>query len=341
MTHARIGRKIPPSFSLDIDLPIADVTALYGPPGAGKSLILESLAGFARPDSGRILLDDAILFDAESGVNVPPRRRGIAWVGSADALFPHLTLEQNLKFAARRFPRLERHRRAAEALERFQLSAAAKTRPVGLTAAQRLRGAAARALAGSPKMLLLDDCGWEETLLREIRAGFAGPIVLVTRNLDLCCSLAATLVLLDSGRIVQRGAARDVLDQPDSVEAARLLGIPNLLQGTIAALDPGRNTSRIEFERFSLNAPYIKGHFRGDQIWVAADPGDLRLHSGDAPSPLNAIAAELVRISPRVQSVRLEFVGPLVVEISRQQYERQRDNKSWQIEFPAEALKIL
>jgi len=80
MTHARVTKKIAPAFSLDVDLPLAGITALFGPSGSGKTLLLETIAGFVAPDAGRILLDDVILFDAESRVNVPPRRRnGQAW----------------------------------------------------------------------------------------------------------------------------------------------------------------------------------------------------------------------------------------------------------------------
>lgn len=341
MTHARVTRKIPPGLSLDLDLPLAGVTALFGPPGSGKTLFLETLAGFATPDAGRILLDDIILFDAESRVNVQPRRRRVAYVGQQDSLFPHMTLEQNLKFAAQRFPRLERHRRVTEILERFQLAPSAKARPDDLTAAQKLRGAVARALASEPKLLLLDDRDFDEPILREIRAATAAPLVLVTRNLDLCCAAADTLVLLDAGRIARRGAPREVIDHPDSVEAARLLGIANLLQGTISALDPGRNTSRIDFEHFSLNGPYIPGHFRGDRIWVAIDARDVRVHRGDLTAPPNAVPAQLVRASHRAHTVELEFAGPLFAEASREVYAGERDNKSWQLEFPPEALKIL
>ncbi len=252
-----------------------------------------------------------------------------------------MTLEQNLKFAAQRFPRLERHRRVTEILERFQLAPSAKARPDDLTAAQRLRGAVARALASEPKLLLLDDRDFDEPILREIRAATAAPLVLVTRNLDLCCAAADTLVLLDAGRIARRGAPREVIDHPDSVEAARLLGIANLLQGTISALDPGRNTSRIDFEHFSLNGPYIPGHFRGDRIWVAIDARAVRVHRGDLTAPPNALPAQLVRASHRAHTVELEFAGPLFAETSREVYAGERDNKSWQLEFPPEALKIL
>jgi ABC-type sulfate/molybdate transport systems ATPase subunit len=341
MTHARVARKIPPSLSLDVDLPLAGVTALYGPPGAGKTLLLNLIAGFGKPDSGRILLEDTILFDGESRVHVPPRRRGIACIGSHDSLFPHLSLEQNVKFAAHRLPRLERHRRTAEILERFQLAACARLRPSDLTETQKLRAETARALAGEPRLLLLDERCFDEPLVREIRAATAAPILLVTRSLDLCCAAADTLVLIEDGRVVQRGAPRDVLDHPQSLAAARLAGIANLMEGTIAALDPGRNTSRIDFERFSLNGPYIPGHFRGDRVWAAIEARDLRVHPGALAPPPNAVPAELARISHRAHTVQLEFAGPLFAEVSREHFAAQRDNKSWQIEFPVEALKIL
>lgn len=103
MTHARIGKNIRPDFSLDVNFAIgAGVTAIYGPAGAGKTVLLESIAGLVRPDSGRILLEDVILFDAASGVHVPPRLRQCAYIGQTEALFPHMTLRRNLMFAARR-----------------------------------------------------------------------------------------------------------------------------------------------------------------------------------------------------------------------------------------------
>ena len=341
MTHARLAYKIPPSFSLDVDLPLEGVTALYGPAGAGKTLLLNLIAGFVKPDSGRILLADTLLFDAESRVHVSPRRRAIAFIGSDDSLFPHLSLEQNVKFAAHRLPRLERHRRVSEILDRLQLSPCARLRPHDLSQAQKLRAETARALAGEPRLLLLDERSFDEPLLREVRAGTCAPILLVTRDLDLCCTLADTLVLLETGRVVQRGAPRDVLDHPQSLAAARLAGIANLLEGTIAALDPGRNTSRIELARFSLNGPYLPGHFRGDRVWVAIEARDLRVRPGGGPAPSNAVPAELARISHRTHTVQLEFAGPLFAEMSREDYAAQRDNKSWQVEFPVEALKIL
>ena len=280
MTHARIV-----SQKLDIDLHLPDgITALHGPPGAGKTAILEAIAGFTRPQSGRILIDDAIVFDAESKVNLPPRRRRCGWVGARDALFPHLTARQNLLFAAGRWARLERTKRVAEMLERFELADALELRPRDLTPPRRLRTEVARALITEPKLLLVDDRGagsGAEEVLRLVRDTFDGPVLWATGRLDLCYSSADRLALLEGGRVVGYGPAREVIEHPQSVEAARLVGISNLYPATIASLDPGRNQSRLECADFVLSGPYLKGHFKGDRVWVGIRAEDVRVHAGE------------------------------------------------------------
>jgi molybdate transport system ATP-binding protein len=339
MTHARFTKKDSLGFCLDIDFPITPgITALYGPPGSGKTLLLDTIAGFSTPDSGRILLDDTILFDAQSRVNVPPRRRNCGYIFQQDALFPHLTVRQNLVFPAKRWPRLERHRRVSEMLDRFQLKEAASARPHEVTAAERLRCSIARALIAEPKLLLIDDRSLDEQLVLQVRQAFPAPILLVAGDLDLCRAVADQLVILDAGRIAQRGAPRDVLDAPASVEVARLLGIPNVFQGSIAALDPGRNSSRLEFDGYALTAPYIRGHFRGDRIWIAVAAADLRVHSESRP---DCVSVQLLRASHRTRSVRLEFSHGIFADLSPEEFAGRRDNKDWWVEFPPEAIRIL
>ena len=339
MTHARIGTR-----SLEIDLPLPDgITAMYGPAGAGKTATLEAIAGFARPELGRILIDDAIVFDAESRVNLAPRRRRCGWVGWRDALFPHMTVRQNLLFAAGRWARLERTKRVAEMLERFGLADALEMRPRDLTLARRLRTEVARALITEPKVLLVDDRGAEgadEALLRLVRTAFDGPVLWVTGRLDLCYSSAVQLALIEGGRVVGHGAAREVMERPESMEAARLAGISNVYAATIAGLDPGRNQSRLECADFVLTGLYLKGHFKGDRVQVGIRAEDVRVHSGELEPDINYVPVQLVRMTERPRSVRLEFAGGVVAEISREQYARQKDNRVWQVEFPPAALRV-
>ncbi len=336
MTHARVIRQ-----TLDVDLPLPPgITALAGPPTAGKTLLLDIIAGFATADAGRILIDDAIVFDAASRVNLPARRRRCAYIPARESLFPHMTVRQNLMFAAGRWARLERHKRVAEMLDRFELSDAVEKFPRDIPPARRLRAEIARALMTEPRALLIDDRGPDESILRILPAAFNGATLLVTADFDLCYTVAAHLALLEAGRLVQRGAARDTIEHPESLEAARLLGIANLFPATISTLDPGRNQSRIECETFVLTAPYLKGHLKGDRVWVAIRAEDVRVHSGELEAGVNFIPSSLARTSERPRAICLEFAAGITAELPRESFERQKDNRSWQVEFPPAALRV-
>ncbi|HUJ24154.1 MAG TPA: ATP-binding cassette domain-containing protein [Bryobacteraceae bacterium] len=357
MIQARISKRFPPGpesagFSLEIQLQAGPgVTALFGPSGAGKTLTLDAIAGFTRPDTGRILLDDQILFDAAARVNLRPQERHCGYVFQNYALFPHMTLRENLLFAADRQPRLERHRRVNEMLERFHLSDVSGRRPHEVSGGQKQRCSIARALIGSPKLLLLDEPvrGLDAPLraelydlLRNIRADFKIPILLVTHDLEECFELAEEMLIVREGRVVQSGPPRKIQEQPANVEVARLMGISNLFEAEITALDPGRNTSRVRFQNYEIAGRYFPGHLLGDRVWLCVRAEDLRVarHNGSRPE-LNQVPAKLLRISDRPQSVRLEFAGDISVELSRQEYERQKENKDWLVEFPPSALKVL
>src|SRR5579872_7501246 len=211
-------------FSLDLEFrAAAGITVLFGPSGAGKTLTLDSIAGFVRPDEGRVLVDDQILFDAASGVCLAPRARHCGYVFQNYALFPHMTLRKNLEFALDRSPRLERHKQVTRMLEQFHLTEVAGRRPHELSGGQKQRCSIARALIGAPKLLLLDEParGLDAplraelyTVLRQVRADFGTPILLVTHDLDECFELGDEMLVLREGRLVQSGTPRKVLEQP-------------------------------------------------------------------------------------------------------------------------------
>jgi len=176
MIQARIRKRFPPGagsigFFLDVELEAGPgVTVLFGPSGAGKTLTLDSVAGFVRPDEGRILLDDGILFDGATGVHLPARVRRCGYVFQNYALFPHMTLRKNLEFAVENLPGLERRRKVNEMLDRFHLADVAGRRPYELSGGQKQRCSIARALVGSPRALLLDEParGLDATLRDEL-----------------------------------------------------------------------------------------------------------------------------------------------------------------------------
>ena len=332
MTHARLSCRRA-SFSLQAEFSIgAGVTALLGPAGSGKSLILELIAGFTRAESGRILVQDAILFDAEAGVNLAPRRRRCAHVSSRDTLFPHLSVRDNLMFAASQFAQLERHKRIAEISAHFALDD---------TPASRVAARIARAILSEPRLLLIDECGMTERLLQRTLEAFPGPILLVTADLDLCHACDSQLVLLEGGVILQSGPAREVIDAPVSPAAATLLGFDNIFPASVSALDPGRNSSLLDAGPFALTGPYLPGHFNGDRVQVAVRARDLRVHSGAIQAGTNCVPLELISASEGVRTVRLHLAHGIGAELAREQWGRRRDNQKWQVEFPPAALRVL
>jgi ABC-type Fe3+/spermidine/putrescine transport system ATPase subunit len=179
-------------------------------------------------------------------------------------------------------------------------------------------------------------------LVRTVQGDLEIPILLATQNLEECLQLADQMLLLRDGRIAQSGRPREILEQPVSVEVARLLGIANLFQAEITALDPGRNTSRLRFQEYELTGTYFPGHLRGDRVWLCVRAGDLRVMGRNGARPeANQVPAKLLRVSDTRQSVQLEFSGAITVELAPQEFERQKDNKEWLVEFPPAALRVL
>jgi molybdate transport system ATP-binding protein len=356
MMQARIRKGFAPgpesaSFSLDIDFQAAGgFTALFGPSGSGKTLTLDSIAGFVRPDQGRILLDDQILFDGASGVHLAPRARHCGYVFQNYALFPHMTLRQNLEFAVERLPRLERHRKVNEMLEKFHLTDVSGRRPYQLSGGQKQRCSIARALIAAPRLLLLDEPtrGLDAPLraelyaaLRRVREEFGIPLLLVTHDFEECLQLGDEMIVLRDGRVVQCGPPRKILEKPANVDVAKLLGVFNLLPAEIRALDPGRNVSRVRYQDFELTGPYFPSRLIGDRVWLCIPPDALSVAPRNGRPGMNQIPAALLRTIEKPDRMRLEFAGDIAVELDRSALERFGTVKEWLIEFPQTGLRIL
>jgi molybdate transport system ATP-binding protein len=335
-------------FSLDVEFSAdAGITVLFGPSGAGKTLTLDLIAGFARPDSGRVLLNDVLLFDAAAKVHLKPQGRDCGYVSQRDSLFPHMTIRQNLAFAAERRPRLERHRRVQEMIDRFHLADVAGRLPSAVSGGQRQRCSIARALITAPKALLLDEpaTGLDAPLraelfqvLLELRKELDIPLLYVTHDLDEAVVLGDQMLIYDAGRIVQAGEPQTVLSRPATAKVAAMVGHTNILDAEILALDPGRDTSRL---RISINGaagelrgPYLPGQLIGDRVRIVTRADELRVHGAPGENRLPAVLEESVE---RARMMELRFRGGLVVLASR----RPRDFREWFIEFPPEGLRVL
>ena len=356
MIHARIRKHFAASaesapFTLDVAFDAGPgVTVLYGPSGAGKTLTLDSIAGFTTPAEGRIAVGEQVLFDAAKSVNLPPRDRHCGYVFQNYALFPHRTLRQNLEFAAERLPRLERHRRVNEMIETFRLGELSGRKPHEMSGGQKQRGSIARALLAAPKLLLLDEPaqGLDPALrqelyatLRLVRGDFGTPILLVTHDLDECFELGDQMLILHDGKLLQAGTPRQIADQPTNLKVAELLSLYNLMPVEIRALDPSRNSSVLRYGEFDLHGPYFPGRFRGDRVTLYIRPELLTAVPRDGKPGANQIPVTLERAAERARSVRIEFSGGLAAMADPKEFERHKHNKEWLVEFPAAFLKVL
>jgi molybdate transport system ATP-binding protein len=239
-----------PGFNIEPRIAASEgITVLFGPSGAGKSLTLRCVAGLVRPDRGRIVIGNRVVFDSEAGVNLPPQQRRVGYVPQDYALFPHLSVAQNIAFGLDRFSRRERQQTVEEMLAWTGLSELAGRRPTELSGGQQQRVALARALARRPEVLLLDepfaalDAPVRARLrqeVRELRQRFSLPILFVTHDLSEASFIADQIAVFDRGRVRQIGSPNEVLMRPADLRVARAVGVKNVLAGRVLERSPQR-----------------------------------------------------------------------------------------------------
>ena len=223
---------------VDLSICAGELTAVLGPSGSGKTTLLRLLAGFERADRGRIELGERIVDNARNAV--PPEKRRIGYVPQDGALFPHLTVRDNVGFGLRRAQR--KSGRIEELLELTSLDGMADRYPHQLSGGQQQRVALARALAPRPDLVLLDEpfSALDAALRASVRADVLAILrasgctaILVTHDQDEALSMADRIAVLREGRIVQYGTARELYDTPADPQLACFLGEANLLDATL------------------------------------------------------------------------------------------------------------
>jgi molybdate transport system permease protein len=226
-------------FELDVRLCAGSAAVgLLGASGAGKTMTLRMIAGIAAPDRGRIVLNNRVLFDGAAGVNISAARRKIGVVFQDYALFPHMTVAENVGFGLRAQPAHERQARVHEQLERMHIAELADRNPAEISGGQRQRVAIARCMAIEPDALLFDEPfaaldphlrRQTEEQLRETLANYNGVVIFVTHDMEEAFRFCTDLLVLDQGTVIAGGPKHRIFEQPGRVATARLTGCKNIV----------------------------------------------------------------------------------------------------------------
>jgi len=290
----------------------AQVTVLFGPSGSGKTTILRCLAGLEMPQSGTIRLGPQVWFDSRRGINLRPSARGVGFLFQDYALFPHLRTTDNISYGLSRLRRNRRRRRAAELIDLLGLAGLENRFPHQLSAGQQQRVALARAVAPKPRLLLLDeplsalDAPTRESLRRELRSlltQFATPAVVVTHDAIEAVALADHAVVLDDGRVLQRGPVNEVFSRPADPTVARIVGIETIEQGTVLKIEEGLAHVRVGAAEILCVAPDA----RPGPVFVCIRGEDVMLERGQPlqTSARNQLAARVNWLAPEGPMVRV------------------------------------
>ena len=275
----------------------AGFTILFGASGAGKTTVLDCIAGLQKPEAGRIAVGADSLFDSSARVYVPPNRRAVGYLMQTLALFPHMTVAQNVQYGLDGLEKSQREARCSRELEAFRITALAGRRPGEISGGERQRAALARTLVTRPRVLLLDepltalDAVTKSQILDDLRAWNREqqiPILYVTHQREEVFALGENVIALDAGRIVAQGSPYEVLQRPQSETVAQLAGFENIFECKFVADHPeqGTMTCRVAESAVELEVPLSRID-RTRPMRVGIRAGDILLASS-APQGLSA-----------------------------------------------------
>jgi len=321
----------------NISLPLADfvleveaemrgrVTVVFGPSGAGKTSLLDLVAGLRRAKSAFIQLNDRVLTDKGKNISVPVQQRAIGYVPQDLALFPHLSVRQNLLYGRKAESNGEAisFERVAGVLEIESLVDRSVTK---LSGGEKQRVALARALLASPRLLLLDEplASLDAPLkakiipyLGRIRDEFKVPMIFVTHDRAEAMTLADEMVVLVAGKVMQAGRVADVFSRPANAEVAKYVGMETLQPGRVTSVNEGLAT--VEAGSVTLTAMALESPSRDVFVCIRGEDVILQRETGAGSSVRNRLAARIVSLRQEGALVRVELDAgfPLFALVTR------------------------
>lgn len=252
-------------------------------------MLLDCVAGLVRPNAGKIKMGENVLFDSAMHIDVSPQKRHIAYVFQTLALFPHLTVGQNVEYGLRDVSEQDRRSQVEEILDAFRIANLRNQKPSQISGGEKQRTALARSLVTQPRLLLLDepltglDAELKAAIVEDLRAWNAAkriPVLYVTHSREEVDALGERVIAIDNGRVVSHGAPMEVLDAPRRKRLAQAAGFENLLSATVLDLREPDGVMRVRLgeRRCEIEVPLAHAS-PGDRVQIAIRAGDILLAS--------------------------------------------------------------
>jgi len=270
-----------------------EFVTLLGPSGCGKTTTLRSIAGLERPDRGFIFIDGQEVFSSVNGTFVPPEKRGLGMVFQSYAIWPHMTVFQNVAYGliAKKMRRPDIAVRVEKALEMVSLAGLGDRPATKLSGGQQQRVALARSLVGEPRVLLLDeplsnlDAKLRERMrfeLKQLQRRLGVTTIYVTHDQAEALALSDRIIVMAAGRIVQQGDGKDIYRNPNSRFVVDFVGQANMVEGTITRYDPASRIAELKSSRGLIVRGIVPKEYGeplavGQEAVAAIRPEDIRL----------------------------------------------------------------
>jgi molybdate transport system ATP-binding protein len=322
-------------FALDVDFEApAGVTILFGASGSGKTMTLKSIAGIVRPNSGRISINNQIIFDSAGGIDVPIRKRGVGYLFQNLALFPHKTALGNVEFGMTGLTFQDRRERALKMMAALRIEHTAHRKPHDISGGEAQRVALARALSCGPRILLLDEplSAIDETTklgiiadLKAINRELLLPIIYVTHSREEAIAIGERVIVYEAGRVVARGEPLAVFGSPVLMSVARLTGVENIFAGLIVSKSEAGGMMAVEITDSNgscrVDVPFGSER-EGEPVKVAVPSGDILLATDEprSTSARNILKGRIVAIEDKAGGalVRVTSGVSWSVKVTRQ-----------------------
>jgi putrescine transport system ATP-binding protein len=309
--------------NIDLDIYKGELFSLLGGSGCGKTTLLRMLAGFEPPSSGTIYIDGVDMTD------VAPYARPINMMFQSYALFPHMTVEQNVAYGLKRdkIPKDEITRRVDEILSMVELSDFIKRKPHQLSGGQRQRVALARALVKRPKVLLLDEpLGALDKRLREqtqfelinIQDQLGVTFVVVTHDQEEAMTLSTRMEMMDAGKFQQIGTPTEVYEYPESRLVANFIGSANMFEGRVSQSGPDHVVVTSKELGVEFNTEHTNSIIEGTKVWIAVRPEKITLSKTPLDVTTNQLKGVVVDIGyhGKTSTYRIRISNDQIIEVS-------------------------